>query len=271
VPVSNADVRVRGFRINTDLADESQSRGAPDPIRDAALAANALDVEIFDAGGSSGSTSGDAVAFVPNSPGSSVLTRANVVSRPDVSPSLTYRMASLPVLPIQEAHVTKYRVMALLYGPGANDFYGLAFADRGWEPSFSAGTAFVNDRGIVYLNVTSVNTNYDLRPMEAGFDLRVVLRINVPDLQINETETFDLKEGLRESKTFTLTADRPADVRVEFIGTTGDTISDTFGLTMRFVEPPPKRNFVDRIPGFEAVALIAVLGALAWRSYLRRS
>lgn len=272
VPVSDASVRINSFRINTTLSDRAQQGDAPDPVRDAALAANALEVGFYDAGSAGGtSTSGDAVAFVPDAPGSDILVRSDITVDPNGLPADEgYRVARLPVLPIQEAHVTWYRVMGLLYGPGPNDFYALSYADRGYKASFSAPVAYVGERGTVFLNLTSVTTNYDLRTNEAGFDLRVLLRIDVPDLQINQTEEFVLKEGLNESRPFALTADRPADVRVDIVGTTGDTLSDTMSVNARFIEPPPKKNFVDRIPGFETVALLVALGALSWRMQSKR-
>lgn len=272
VPVSDASVRINAFRINTTVSDQAQQGGAPDPVRDAALAANALDVGFYDSGSAGGtSTSGDAVAFVPDAPGSDILVRSDILVDPSGLPADEgYRVARLPVLPIQEAHVTWYRVMGLLYGPGQNDFYALAFADRGYRVSISSPVAYVGERGTVFLNLTSVTTNYDLRQNEAGFDLRVLLRVNVPDLQINQTETFLLKEGMFENRPFAITSDRPADIRVDVIGTTGDTVSDTMSVNARFIEPPPKKNFVDRIPGFETVALLAVLGALAWRVQHKR-
>lgn len=267
VPVSDASVRVNRFRINTTLSDEAQGAGAPDPIRDAVLAANALEVGFYDSG--EGSATGDAVAFVPNAPGSDILAKADITAEPGGLPDTSYRTARLPVMDIQAAHVTSYRVMGLLYGPGPNDFYGLAYADRGFLATLSAPVTYVGQRGTVFVNVTSITTNYDLQ-QETGFDLRVLMRINVPDLQINATETFNLREGLSESRPFAITADRPADIKVDVVGTSGDTVSDTLSINARFVEPPPKRNFVDRIPGFEAVGLVAVLGILVWRMQQKR-
>lgn len=267
VPVSDARTRVTGFSLNTSAYERAQGSGAPGPVEDLALQANALEVTFYDDEGTS--NAGDAVAFRPNAPGSTVFTRADIGRHSDPTLQGKYRVARLLAKPIQDQHVTNYRVMGLLYGPSPNDFYSVAYADRGFLYGIEAPVAYVGDRGTVWFNLTSVTTNYDLRTEEPGFDLRVLLEVTVPDLQVNSTEVFNLREGARDNRPFPVTADRVADVKVNFVMTSGDTLSDPGSVTARFIEQPPPKSFVDRIPGFELVGALVVLGALAWRAARR--
>lgn len=237
---------------------------APDPLTTQAMSSNRLRVVIFDDGG--GSTTGDAHAIPRNQRGTDVLATGAFSRDQDPAFQEKYRVARIQVRGIVDQHVTNYRVLGLLYVSPNDEFYGLAYADRGFLLGADAPPTPVSLPGVLWLNVTSVTTNYDLRPRESGFGINVDVRVSIPDLRINRTERFNLTEGATENRPFPISYNQVGDLKITVLSSSGDTLSNPQNVFASFVQEQPKRKLAERIPGFEALLLaFAFLGVIAAR------
>jgi hypothetical protein len=265
--VGTRPARITGFSVDNRLEENATTRKAPDPIAAMAGFTNTLTVNLYDDAGSVACADcGDAVAIVPGARGSSVLAKARISSPAD-SPedSAKYRVAKLavhtvpPYAGIQESHVTSYRVLGLLYDP-QDQFQGLAYADRGYRLSWSAPPTRITEKGSFYLNLTSVNTNYDARANEPGFQLKVVMRVS-PQGSETRNETFLLEEGGVSSHQIPIQSSRVGEIMINFQGTTGDTFTGPLTATALFHNKAPKKSLADRIPGPELAGLVVAVAA----------
>jgi hypothetical protein len=266
-PISDARLLVDRYRLaDPGLAGNT----APDPVREAALGVNALQVYVREPGGFAPpeTRAGDLFALVPDARSTAPLSAGSLSpSQSETAPGQTQNellQGNLPVRGIQSQHVSFYRVMALVYRSG-DVFHGLTYGDRGYELELSAPQAFVppGDGG-VFINFTSRTTNYNQAADEPGFSLRVLYRLRVPEFNINEQRTITLPESGFESVFLPLTATEAGSADVIVNATSGDVLPRAQTVSATWVEPPPRRNVADRLPGFEAplalVALALLLG-----------
>lgn len=270
VPASNRQAKIDSYVL---LDPALTGGGAPPPVRDVAMQANALQVYVKDLDGFAANEVrvGDAWAVVADvrSPEALSGARLNPDTRDDVAnPNLL--SGNLGVGPIQEQHVSFYRVLSLLYG--SNDaFYTVTYGDRGFQLQLTSDPALVppGDGG-VWLNFTSRTTNYDARLGESGLDVTVVYTVAAPDLSVNVTKNLRLNESGLESIFFPLTAEQAGEVGVRVSTTTGDTLPRPRDITAVWVEKPPKKGLADRIPGPDAALVAVALAALAVALAARR-
>jgi len=266
VPVSNRRVGIDGYELEDPALTGNQ---APGPVRDIALAANALQVRVRDFAGYSAQDprTGDVYALVPDGRSPTALSGGGLSPSQRETPSpnepQTLMAGDLPVKPIQAQHVSYYRVMALLYRPD-DSFYGATFADRGYTVQLSAPVATVPPgEGGVWLNLTSRTTNYDATAEEQTLDLRVVYELRSPDLNVNASQSVLLREGRTTSEFIPLTSSQAGRFLVTVNSTSGDTLPRPYEVSAEFREPPAKKGLVDRIPGPELPLLLCALAALA--------
>ncbi|MBI2078007.1 MAG: hypothetical protein HYT80_06515 [Euryarchaeota archaeon] len=258
IPIADRTARVSKYSIDTSAYDAIANSTAPDAAKVGTLKQNSLEVQFYDDG--QGSVQGDAYAVLDGR--DAALATAKIASHSD--PGFpNYRVARLPVGGIIDSQTSHYTVLGFLYGQNS-ELYTLARGDRGYVATYSLPTSYVGSQGNALINLTSVNTNYDGAANEPGFELPVVLRVNVPGLPSHNTVLrLKLPEGGTLSQPFRITSAKVGDVRVLFNGTTGDTLRETPEV-MPFVMPPPKKTFADRIPGFDglfAVLAVAAVGA----------
>lgn len=262
VPVTNQITSLVEFRVE----NVTTSGQAPDPLTAQAMATNRLRVVLFDDGG--GSTTGDAQAILPNQRDTGVLATGRF--NPDSDPAFRekYRVAQVQAKGILDQHVTSYRVLALMYASPNDEFYGLTYADRGFRLDANAPPTPVGQSGALWLNVTSVTTNYDLRPRETGFNINVDVRVSIPDLRINRTERFSLAEAANENRPFPITYNQVGDLKITILSSSGDTLSNPQSIFAAFIQEEPKRKLAERIPGFEMLWLaLGLAGFLAARRH----
>lgn len=260
IPVTTRVNSVVEFRVE----GVNTTGQAPDPLTTQAMATNQLRVVVFDDGG--GSTTGDARAILPNQRDTDVLATGQFSRDQDPAFQEKYRVARIPVRGIVDQHRTSYRVLGLLYVSPNDEFYGLTYADRGFLLSASAPPTAVGQSGTLWLNVTSVTTNYDVRPRESGFRVNVDVRVSIPDLRINRTERFMLDEAATENRPFPISYNQVGDLKITVLSSSGDTLSNPQNVFASFVQEQPKRKLAERIPGFEALLLaFAFLGVIAAR------
>lgn len=261
-PVSSQHVNITRYKL---LDEQSRGGAAPAPVRDVALAANALQVYVRDEDGFSSpnpqnpqTRSGDVYAVVAGGRSSAPLSGAGLSPSQSEGDVLS---GNLPVRNIQEAGVNIYRVFAFVY-QSQDQFYGLAFGDRGYRLRLDPLEVQPGDDSGVWVNVTSVTTNYDEVPEDPGFDLKVTLTVKVGD-GANVTKSVAVKE-LSETATFFAVPAAEVDVPVSVESTSGDLLPPAATTIIRFT---PEDSGVDkpRIPGFDAVALVgAVVAMIAW-------
>lgn len=267
VPVAAKKFDVYGFMLQ---GSGTAGVGAPDPLRQAALSTNALQVLVHDPGGygPDDPREGDVVAIVPDARSDrplSVATLAPSDYELDPNGKPTFLSGSVPVRGIQDQHITFYRVLAFLYG--ANDvFEGATFADRGYTVELAAPVAHAPPgTGGLYVNITSRTTNYDLAVDEPRFAIDVLYSIRAPDVKANVTKTVTVKEARTESVFFPIAVNTPSTVTTVVNTTSGDTNPVAQSKDVVFTPPPAKKGFADKIPGFEGTLAFAALLALALR------
>ncbi len=273
VPVSNHRALIDGYR----LADPGiTGSGAPPQVRDVALSVNSLQVFVRDLEGflpPDDLRSGDAWALIPDAPSTEPLSGGSLSPNQretEAGQRQNLLAGNLAVRSIQAQHVSAYRVMALLYA--RNDaYYGMTWGDRGYELALDAETVEVppGDGGVdIFLQ--SRTTNYDLLGDEPGFDLKVILEINIPDFNVNETKTVTLKEGGTYSELYPVNAEAAGQVTVRVASTSGDVLPNPREVSVVFEEVPDEESLADKIPGFDAAFVLAALAALALIGWRRR-
>lgn len=267
-PITGQTVAVDGF----ELVDPDQRGGdvpeqVPQPIRDVALGLNALEVTVRDVDGfqQTDSRSGDAWAIVADARSDEPLSGARL-SPSQKGPNLL--TGNLGVRGIQEQRVSNYRVMTLLY-QASDDFYGVAWADRGYRMTLDAPVNFVPPgAGGVWVNLTSVTTNYDTVPDDLAFQISVTYTVNVPQFGIdNASRSVVLDEAGFTTEFVPLSTSQVGEFPVTVYGTSGDVLPLPQTVNAVFTALPEERGLADRIPGFEAALLVAAvfLGALIVR------
>jgi hypothetical protein len=183
---------------------------------------------------------------------------------PDTNPARQdrHRVGELPTRAIQVDQVSLYRVYAFLYG--SNDvFYTAAYADRGFVLDLAAPQTTVGQQGVFYINVTSATTNYDNNPQESGFELPVRVTAEGVDLSLNFSESIQISEGQVHTITVPISAASAGSYPVAVNAWSPDAVHPEQEILVRFVRPSDDRSFVDRIPGFEVVAVFAAAAVAA--------
>ncbi|HLE47821.1 MAG TPA: hypothetical protein VI818_05940, partial [Candidatus Thermoplasmatota archaeon] len=260
--ITDGTSRISKYSIDTRAYENATGGGAPDPVKQAVLNANYLEVQFY--ADSTSRPEGDAVAVMPDS--GAVLASGTIGNHQDPTFS-NFRVARLPVTGIQAENTPNFRVFGFLYDTQSFELQSLAWGDRGYTASYALPTTPISENGKAWINLTSVNTNYDPVANEPGFDLKVILRIVIPDLRTNQTITLEIPEGGTVTRTQPVSSSKPGEVKVTFLGTTGDTIKE-WKESMLFVNPPAKKSFADRIPGFDGVfaaLAVALVGLAMWR------
>lgn len=269
VPIANRVARVTGYSISTQFQDVFANSSAPKPIKDQAAAVNALTIRLYDETGTTSGTGcancGDAVAIVPDGP-AKVLGNATIHSVADPVLANRYREASLPVGGIHAAKVSWYRILALFYGSAGNGdrdvFQGMTYADRGFSIETASTPTRITDQGTYYFNITSRSTNYDLRPAETDFQMKVVYRVTTEN-GLEKNDTIILAEGSSSNQEIKVSSTRVGSLAITYEATSGDTLIGPLTDTVAFHDREPKKRLGDRIPGFEAILLgAALMGAL---------
>lgn len=272
VPVTGDVARVTAFEIDTRLQENASN--APDPFASLASSVNRITVVSVDEADVKCSNCGDALAYMPDREG--IYARATIQMDPDPGFPKN-REASLPVDSppgspgIRSAKITSYRVLNLFYHPPssgpdagsrADEFHAMALADRGFLLDVGATPrAPVDGGGTFWVNITSVNTNYDANPNERSFELKVFARVRVPLAKIYRNETFIVPEGQIVSRPYPVTAAGPGSHVIKVQATSGDVLSDSIETTIDFYEAPAKKR-LRGIPGFEpALMVLAMMGA----------
>lgn len=284
LPITGHAAQISAFEIDTRLV-ENASR-APDPVANLAGSVNRITVTSLDPDRVACSDCGDALAYLPDR--DALLARASI--SPDPDPTLPRWKANLPVdsppgAGIRSARVTTYRVLELFYCPSApsnlpcsggptdgsrqDEFHSLALADRGFLLELgSTPRANVNGQGGFWINITSLNTNYDLNANEKSFELRILARIQSDQAKIDRTETFVVPEGQVLQRYFPISAGNGTGLHIIKVrATTGDVLSDALQTSIDFYDAPPAKR-LRGLPGFEPVLLVAA--ALAALAVVRR-
>lgn len=271
VPVSPANVAVDAFELTDPALTTNQvPSNVPDPIREAALGANALEVFVRDLDGFAPNDvrAGDVHAIVPDARSSRALSSAGLV-RSQREDNLL--QGSLSVRGIQQERISHYRVLALVY-QGQDVFHGVAWADRGYRVDAEPLVAVTppGDGG-VWVNFTSMTTNYDLQAGDPAFGINILYRLDIAAFDIDETRSIALKEGGRESVFVALNATTEGRELVRVNSTSGDTLPLGAETEAVWVAAKEKESLADKIPGPSApVALAALAFALAFASRASR-
>lgn len=267
VPVSDRRAVMERYTL---LENSGGAQNLPDPVRQYGLAVNGLQVDVRDVDGFVTAPpqvrQGDLVAIIPDVRNSAPLSGTSLAP---TQRDANLLRGTLSVRGIQEQGVSFYRILALLYRE--NDaFYGLTYGDRGYALSLAATSAPLNLPANLYLNLTSRNTNYDLLPGEPDFQIKVLVRVTAADFKYNQTTSYTLTEGGFLGLTFPFQSNRTGDVRVDVGSTSGDATPRDLRINLHYVEPKVKKTLADRLPGFDAVLLLAAAAAALVLVGLRR-
>lgn len=264
VPITGSRAVIDGYRLSDPGITGSN---APGPLRDVALGVNSLQVFVRDIGGfvpPQDVRTGDVFAVVAESRSTEPLSGASLSpNQRDSNPGERQNLLSgnLQVRPIQAEKVSYYRILAFLYAAG-DEFYGITWGDRGYEVDLASPPVEVPPgTGGVQITITSRTTNYDILAQESSFALKVLYQISVLELNTNETRSVTLKEAESFTDFYPLNASTAGQLTVVVSTTSGDVLPRPLEIALDFVEKGPDKHLADRIPGFEAAAL--VLAALA--------
>lgn len=258
------------------LVDQDVSgSGAPEPIRDAALAANALTVIVQDPAGfqtPSDHRAGDIFALVPDVRNAEPLSGASLSPSQEDLEEQHLLQGNLQIRPLHTQRITHYRVFAFLYA-ASDVFYGMASADRGYTIELSTSPAPAPGDTNLTVRLTSRTTNYDDYVGDPAFDISVIFRVEIPEFNIDEVKTVTLDEGTAPLvEVYQVHSEQAGDSIARVNSTSGDVLPGPQSLLLTWTEPAPEKGLADRVPGFEAtlgVPALALAFMFAWRRRLR--